>query len=70
MALEKFNFEVTIKKDKTKKEIKDCLEAVAAKNLDEFGAILVAVPTHGNEEGLTAKDGRSVPVVKTILVTV
>ena len=56
LILQKFNFDVIIEKDKTKKEIKERLEAVSKEDHDKIDAILVAVLTHGNEEGLKAKD--------------
>ena len=57
LTLEKFNFEVEIKEDQSVGKIKRYLDAVSAKNHDNIDAILVAVLTHGDEEGLYDKDG-------------
>ena len=57
LTLEKFNFQVEIKEDQSVRKIKKYLEAVSAKNHENIDAVLVAVLTHGDEDGLYDKDG-------------
>ena len=56
-TLKKFNFKVDIKEDQSLEEIKTCLNTFSAKKHEDIDAILVAVLTHGDEEGLYDRDG-------------
>ena len=57
LTFEKFNFQVEIKEDQSVEKIKEYLKAVSAENHERIDAILVAVLTHGCEEGLFDRDG-------------
>ena len=57
LTLEKFNFQVEIKEDQSVRKIRKYLDGVSAGNHENIDAILVAVLTHGNQDGLYDRDG-------------